>query len=101
MNKVFYLNYWIYIKKGSISIYQIPIDLLGQEFTERELSPETIDEIFGDLIEESKEYRLKRESSDKIKNISKKEPDIPLGIYFKITEMGETIIVSLVGDTVF
>ena len=82
-------------KKGLISIYQIPIVQLGQEFTERELSPETGDEIFGDLFEYAKKCGQERGFLDKIKrsNSSKIETHTPLGIYFKITERGESIIV--------
>lgn len=37
----------------------------------------------------------------KITENSKVESGIPLGIYFKITERGEFIIESLIGDTVY
>ena len=90
-------------KKGLVSIYQIPLPPLGQQFAQKELNPETSDEIFGDLIEDSKEYRLKRDYLKKIKisENSKVESGIPLGIYFNITERGEFIIESLIGETVY
>ena len=88
-------------KKGLISIYQIPLPPLGQQFAQKELNPETADEIFGDLIDDSHEYRQKRDYLKKIKisENSKTESGIPLGIYFAITERGESVIVSFVGDT--
>ena len=90
-------------KNGLISIYQIPLPPLGQQFAQKELSPETGDEIFGDLIEESKEYRQKRDYLQKMKiaETSRVESGIPLGIYFSITERGEFIIESLIGETVY
>jgi len=58
---------------------------------------------FQNMIEDFKEYRQKRDFLHKIKisENSKMEPGIPLGIYFKITERGEFIIVSLTGDTIY
>jgi hypothetical protein len=87
-------------KKGLISIHQIPLPSTVHQFAQKDLSPETVDEIFGDLVEESKEYRKKRASLNKTGKNAEAEPGIPLGIYFKITERGEFIIVSLTGDTI-
>ncbi len=90
-------------KKGLISIYQIPLPPLGQQFPQKELTPETIDEIFGDLIEDADEYRQKRDYLKKVKisKNSKTESGIPFGVYFAITERGESIIVSFVGETLY
>ena len=84
-------------KEGLVTIHQIPITALGQQFEKKELKPVYIAEIAGDLMDDFKEYSKSREYLNKFRLGEKpEETGVPFGIWIRITEKGKSVIEKLV-----
>lgn len=76
-------------QSGLITIRQIPMDWCGQEFAERNINPESPDDIVGDLRDSFDEFRRKREWLCYEQGGQYTGPSgIPFGIWIDMTPAG-------------
>lgn len=78
-------------KLGFITIKQMPISPLGQNFEEKDINPDNPHEMLGDLEQFYDLYCQKREYLWKFDAGNRGEPaGIPFGIWFDMTERGRS-----------